>query len=165
MRVVLRAGTLRDLPALYSIYMHERVNPFLGFEPMALARFRPVFRKLISGGELLVYEAEREIAATCIVTLGSGRTAHVATIGTLATNPSFQGRGIGTKFVREVLSRLRRRGARRVELFVESDNPIAIRFYKKLGFKREGVLRRYFKRAGHRRFVDEHVMALLFGGR
>lgn len=47
----------------------------------------------------------------------------------------------------EMLARLERSGALRFELLVEADNPRGIAFYSKLGFEREGVQRKAYKRA------------------
>jgi RimJ/RimL family protein N-acetyltransferase len=46
---------------------------------------------------------------------------------------------------------------------VEADNPRGIAFYRKLGFEREGVQRRAYKRAAESAYVDE-VMMVKFAG-
>lgn len=66
------------------------------------------------------------------------------------------------EMVEDALARLRAAGVKRVELFVETDNARAIRFYKRLGFEIEGTLRDFYKRASDAHYVDEHIMALLF---
>jgi RimJ/RimL family protein N-acetyltransferase len=57
---------------------------------------------------------------------------------------------------------LKAAGVKRVELCVESDNAPGLRFYEKLGFQREGTLRKFYKRAGDAEAIDDHMMALLF---
>ena len=61
----------------------------------------------------------------------------------------------------EAIDALTAAGVKRIELFAESDNAPALRFYEKLGFEREGTLRKFYKRAGDADYIDEHVMALL----
>ena len=86
----------------------------------------------------------------------------VASLGTLAVNPALHGQGIALAMVTDAIERLRSEGVERIELIVESDNAPALRFYKKLGFEREGTLRKFYKRAGDAQAIDDHVMALLF---
>jgi ribosomal protein S18 acetylase RimI-like enzyme len=53
----------------------------------------------------------------------------------LVVHESWRGRGLGAALVHHVLGEFRRRGARAVELKVESDNPSgAERLYERLGF-------------------------------
>ena len=59
--------------------------------------------------------------------------------------------------------RLEHSGVLRFELQVEADNPRGIAFYRKLGFEREGVQRRAYKRAAEPGYVDE-VMMVKFAG-
>lgn len=65
--------------------------------------------------------------------------------------------------LQDVLTRLERSGVLRFELQVEADNPRGIAFYRKLGFEREGVQRRAYKRAAEPAYVDE-VMMVKFAG-
>jgi RimJ/RimL family protein N-acetyltransferase len=58
-------------------------------------------------------------------------------------DPAYRDRGIGESAVREMLSiAFEGLGLRRVYLRVCSDNPRAVKCYKKCGFRREGVVRR-----------------------
>ena len=56
-------------------------------------------------------------------------------INAIGVLSDYRRKGIGRKLVKELISCLRRRGWKKVVLYVESDNIPAIRFYKKLGFK------------------------------
>jgi len=49
-----------------------------------------------------------------------------------------------------------------VELYAESDNELALAFYKRLGFVHEGTLRAFYKRAHEAHHVDEYALGLLF---
>lgn len=127
---------------------------------MPVSEFKPIFEELTHGNDLYVYEIEDRIAATCVIKRLSRRCHHVASLGTLATNPNLQGRGIGTKFMQEVMDVLKKEGIKRIELSFEADNLIGEKFYHKLGFKREGTLKNWFKRANEDHYVDEHIMAI-----
>jgi putative acetyltransferase len=65
--------------------------------------------------------------------------------------------------LREVLAELERGGVLRFELLVEADNARGIAFYQRLGFEREGVQRKAYKRAAERDYVDE-IMMVKFAG-
>ena len=90
-----------------------------------------------------------------------GRVGHVALLGTLAVDPRRHGQGIGRAMVADAIERLRADGIRRIELYAESDNTQALRFYRQLGFVHEGTLRDFYKRADQAHYVDEYVMGLL----
>jgi len=65
--------------------------------------------------------------------------------------------------LRDVLARLELSGVLRFELQVEADNPRGVAFYRKLGFEREGVQRKAYKRAGESEYVDEILMVKFAG--
>lgn len=157
----LRLGSQNDFDQLYLIYMHEKVNRYLNFEVINKENFINIFNELCQTGELYVYEYQNNIVATCIVVRQKRRVQHAATISTLATHPDFHGKGIGTKFMVQIINTLKDSGIKRIDLYAEADNPVAISFYRKLGFELEGVLKKYFKRANENQYIDEYVMALI----
>jgi putative acetyltransferase len=157
----LRLGGASDFDALYEIYMDKQVNLFLSFEIMAKEKFKPLFLEILQSGSLYVYTDDKHIVATCIVKRLKRRAAHVASLGTLATHPAFQGKGIGTQFMNALIAKLKIEGIRRIDLCAEADNPKAIGFYQKLGFELEGILKQYFRREGESQFIDEHLMAMI----
>jgi putative acetyltransferase len=161
---MLRLGTDKDFNALYPIYMHPVVNPYLSFEIMSKEEFLPLFNELIKSGTLYIYEnTDGQVTATCIVRRLERRSAHTVCLTTLATNPDFQRKGIGSKFVGELIKEIRKdEQIKRIELYAEIDNEIALNFYKKLGFQVEGCLKKYYKRAQDDHFVDELVLAIIF---
>jgi RimJ/RimL family protein N-acetyltransferase len=156
-----RLATPEDLHTVFAVYMHEKVVPFLGYDPMPLEDFRPIFQALVDSGCFFVYEREGRVAGFYRATRYPGRVQHVACLGTLAVDPTFHGQGIARAMVSEAIDTLKAAGVKRIELFAESDNAPALRFYEKLGFEREGTLRKFYKRAGDAGYVDEYVMALL----
>lgn len=156
-----RLATPEDIDIVFAVYMHEKVVPFLGYDPMPLEDFRPIYQGLIDSGCFFIYEREGRVAGFYRATRYPGRVQHVACLGTLAVDPAFHGQGIALAMVSEAIDTLKAAGVKRIELFAESDNAPALRFYEKLGFEREGTLRKFYKRAGEADYIDEYVMALL----
>jgi putative acetyltransferase len=156
-----RLATPEDIDTVFAVYMHEKVVPFLGYDPMPLEDFRPIYQGLLDSGCFFIYEREGRVAGFYRATRYPGRVQHVACLGTLAVDPAFHGQGIALAMVSEAIDTLKAAGVKRIELFAESDNAPALRFYEKLGFEREGTLRKFYKRAGEADYIDEYVMALL----
>ncbi|WP_431126155.1 GNAT family N-acetyltransferase [Variovorax paradoxus] len=156
-----RLATPQDIEAVFSIYMHEKVVPFLGYDPMPLDEFRPIYRELVESRSFFIYEADGRVAGFYRATRYPGRVSHVACFGTLAVDPSLHGKGIAHAMVSDGIARLVAEGVKRIELYVESDNAPGLRFYEKLGFEREGTLRKFYKRAGEADYIDDHLLALL----
>jgi RimJ/RimL family protein N-acetyltransferase len=156
-----RLATPQDIEAVFSIYMHEKVVPFLGYDPMPLDEFRPIYRELVESRSFFIYEVDGRVAGFYRATRYPGRVSHVACFGTLAVNPSLHGKGIAHAMVSDGIARLVAEGVKRIELYVESDNAPGLRFYEKLGFEREGTLRKFYKRAGETDYIDDHLLALL----
>ncbi len=157
-----RLATPQDIDAVFALYMHEKVIPFLGYDPMPLEDFRPIYQGLLDSGCFYLYEVDGSMAGFYRATRYPGRVQHVACLGTLAVDPAFHGQGVALAMVSEGIELLKAAGVKRIELFAESDNAPALRFYGKLGFEREGTLRKFYKRAGEADYVDEYVMARLF---
>jgi putative acetyltransferase len=87
----------------------------------------------------------------------SPRRWHVGEIG-MAVHDQWQGRGIGTALLRAAVDLADRwLNLRRLELTVYTDNEPAIRLYRRFGFEREGLLRKYAFRDGV--FVDAYTLA------
>jgi len=156
-----RLAKPQDIQAVFSIYAHEKVVPFLTYEPMALATFEGIYKELLDSACFYVWEVDGAIAGFYKATRYPGRVRHVALLGTLAVDPRRHGQGIGHAMLSDAIARLKADGIRRIELYAESDNTQALRFYEKLGFVHEGTLRDFYKRADEPHYVDEYVMGLL----
>jgi putative acetyltransferase len=160
---MLRIARSADEHALFPLYTHELVERFLTFDGIDAERFSDIFRNLLADGDFYVYETDGSVVGFCKATRLPGRSRHVAHLGPLAVSPQFHGRGHAAAMLKEVLAQLERSGVLRFELLVEADNPRGIAFYQKLGFEREGVQRKAYKRAAERDYVDE-VMMVKFAG-
>lgn len=160
--MTLRIATEKDFNPIYEIYMDPTVNPYMGFEVLSPSDFRPIYQEISQPpSTTYVYESDHQVHAVCIVTRKKRRQAHGALIKSLGVKSQSQGKGIGRKFLEELIEMLRQENYARIELTVEADNPTAIRLYEKLGFKKEGTLKNFFKRAEENHFIDELWMGLL----
>lgn len=158
---MLRPSTPADLDAVYSIYMHPDVVPFLGYDPMSLQNFRPVFQELVDCGSFYVFEHDGDVAGFCRATRQPGRASHVAYLGTFAVSPRWRGTGVARKIMEQMTTLLQAQGVLRLELQLEADNPRAFAFYSRLGFKQEGRMRAAYKRSSDLHYNDEIFMAKL----
>ncbi len=75
-----------------------------------------------------------------------GRTGEVYVVG---VDPAYQGQGLGRPVTLLGLHHLRRHGVSDVVLYVDGDNPAALRVYRSLGFTTRGLDRMY-SRTVHR---------------
>ncbi|MBS0450671.1 MAG: GNAT family N-acetyltransferase [Proteobacteria bacterium] len=156
-----RLATPEDIEAVFAIYSHDEVVPFLTYEPMPLEDFRPVYQQLLDSRCFWVWEVDGEIAGFYKATRYPGRVSHVVQLGTLAVDPRRHGQGVALHMVGDALDKIRAEGTHRIELMAEADNERGLRFYRKLGFVEEGRLRDFYKRADQAHYVDEIVMGLL----
>ena len=156
-----RLATRQDIEAVFSIYTHEKVGRFLTYEPMLLDAFEAIYEELLESGCFYVWEADETVAGFYKATRYPGRVQHVALLGTLAVDPRRHGQGVGHAMLTDAIERLKADGVKRIELYAESDNAQALRFYGKLGFAHEGTLRQFYKRADEAHYVDEYVLGLL----
>jgi RimJ/RimL family protein N-acetyltransferase len=168
-RVRLRLPTEDDLGFALRFANDEELRGWLRFyRPTGEAEEREWLESLPDGTDL-VWIVERKDpvpgAAPAPEPIGFVSLADVqhvpghAELGLGLLGEAHRGRGLGTEAIRLVLSHAF--GAmrlQRVHLHVLTDNP-AVRLYERLGFRREGTLRRHaFKRGAWR---DQHVMGLL----
>ena len=87
---------------------------------------------------VLVY---REQKGFCLLRL-SGKEAEIITI---AIRPQFQGKGIGYSILSEAIQLITKTECEKIFLEVDFTNSIAIRLYSKLGFKKCGLRKQYYK--------------------
>jgi ribosomal-protein-alanine N-acetyltransferase len=65
-------------------------------------------------------------------------------IFSIAVNPKFQNRGIGSLLLKDIIDVLRRYGAKEITLEVRTGNIRAKRFYERHGFFQNGFLEKYY---------------------
>jgi ribosomal protein S18 acetylase RimI-like enzyme len=158
---MLRLAQPADLDAVYAIYMHPDVIPYLGYDPMPLEDFRPIFQELVDCRSFHILERNGEVAGFCRTTRQPGRASHVVHLGTLAVSPRWRGSGLALELMEQIIAMLAAQGILRLELMLETDNPRAFAFYTKLGFVQEGLMRGAYKRASDSHYIDEIFMGKL----
>ena len=92
----------------------------------------------------LVAEVDGLLAGCCIALVRRHRRHVSGRIYDVAVNPVFRGRGLGSMLTRHALEGLRARRVRRVYLEVRTDNDVAIRLYRNLGFQLARPLPDYY---------------------
>jgi L-phenylalanine/L-methionine N-acetyltransferase len=156
---MIRPATHDDLSYIYELYMHPDINPYLLYEPMTLATFRPIFDTLIGQQQKYIFEESGQSIGMCKLVPFLHRTSHIVYLGGVAIHPDFAGRGFGKKMMVEILEFAQKRGFRRVELSTATTNTKAQQLYEKIGFEREGVYQKYTYLASQDRYLDEVVMS------
>jgi ribosomal protein S18 acetylase RimI-like enzyme/catechol 2,3-dioxygenase-like lactoylglutathione lyase family enzyme len=156
-----RLASDHDFDSVYSIYMHEEVVPFLGFDPRSRQAFEPVFASLMASRCFYVVEVDSVVEGFYQASRQEGRASHVARLGTLAVSPAEKGSGLAVRMIADAIMDLASQGVSRLELTLEADNPRALGFYKKLGFLHEGTMRAAYKRSHQAHCVDELFLARL----
>jgi ribosomal protein S18 acetylase RimI-like enzyme len=103
---------------------------------------RGYVKKALDGDEnleMIVAEEENLIVGYIVLSVNAYRSEIFgfkwASILSLAIDPEWWGRGIGSNLVKEGLKRLREGGARYVEVFTDQNNIAAIRVFEKNGFR------------------------------
>jgi len=156
---MIRNATAGDVAFIYDLYMHPAINPYLLYEPMSLDQFDPIFGDLVEKGVKFVYENDGIPMGMFKLIRMTYRSHHVAYLGGVAIHPAFGGQGHGQKMLAEMVDMALAQGVLRIELTTDTVNDKAIRLYRKLGFKEEGLLKKYTYLADQQVYLDEVLMA------
>ena len=90
------------------------------------------------------------------------RDSHKAYLGGLAIHPSFAGKGYGLQMMNEIIALGKSMGILRMDLSVAVFNDKAIALYEKVGFNKEGVMKKFTHLKSEGRFIDEQLMSYLY---
>jgi RimJ/RimL family protein N-acetyltransferase len=161
--VSIRRASADDLEFLVDLFTDEDVQPFLA---AVRARDGAGVRALVERSErepelygLFVVEVDGERAGTMEFEVVNRRSA-IASIGGLAVHPRFRGRRVGDEAARLFQRHLLlERGLHRLQLEVYGFNERAIAHAERVGFVREGVKRRAYRRGDG--WVDGVMFSLL----
>jgi ribosomal protein S18 acetylase RimI-like enzyme len=90
-----------------------------------------------SGFVWLALTGQSEAVAACVVchAISTSRGGWVAKLDDVTVAPGWQGRGVGTMLLRALAGHLAERGFGRIDTACHRDNPLAWRFYARLGFR------------------------------
>lgn len=151
-----------DFDFIFQLYMHPEVNSYLLYEMMDAASFQPIFKDLLEKDIIYIYQEDcADIGMFKLIPL-QHRTSHIAYLGGLAIHPNFAGKGYGKKMMQEIIALGKKMGLLRMELSTSVINEKAIALYEKLGFEKEGVLRKYTYLKSEEKFLDEIMMGYLY---
>ena len=159
---MVRKITAQDFEYIYALYFHPDINPFLLYEMMDADSFSPIFDDLLAKNIIFIYENDGNPIGMFKLIPMSHRTGHIAYLGGVAIHPEHVGKGFGKKMLQEILDFGQKRGFLRIELSTATINEKAIALYEKVGFQKEGVLRKFCFLESENRFLDEVVMSYLF---
>jgi len=161
--VRLRRAERADVDFVTGLLAHEQVEPFLSVHrgrerTDVLARIERSQGEAASAG-VFVIEADGRSAGVMGFETFSERS-RIADLGGLALHPEFRGRGMAHEaarvFVRHLLLDL---GFHRLQLEVYGFNERAVAHAERVGFVREGVKRRAYRR--HGQWADGVLFALV----
>ncbi len=158
---MIRKATQQDLAFIYGLYMHPKINEFLLYEEMPLQEFEPIYKELLGKEALFIYaDNQQDVGMFKLLPLAH-RTSHIAYLGGVGIHPDFAGKGQGTKMMEEIISYAIQQGFKRVELSTYVTNEKAIRLYEKVGFEKEGVLRKFAYLKSRNVYIDEVLMSYI----
>lgn len=159
---MIRKVLATDFEFIYALYMHEQTNPFLLYEIMDRQSFQPIWDDLLQKQVLYIFEHNNHAAGMFKLIPLQHRNAHIAYLGGVAIHPDFAGKGLGSVMMQEIISLGKSMHLLRIELSTAVENEKAVYLYEKLGFKKEGVLRKYTHLISENRFLDEVMMSYLY---
>jgi L-phenylalanine/L-methionine N-acetyltransferase len=154
--------TSADFDFVYNLYMHPLVNPFLMYEQMDADAFKPIFGDLLKSNIIYIFEMDGAASGMFKFIKQEHRDSHKAYLGGLAIDPSFSGKGYGLQMMKEIIELGKTMDILRIELSVATFNDKAISLYEKVGFVKEGVLRKFTHLKSEGRFIDEVMMSYLY---
>lgn len=110
--------------------------------PWHLTTFRgEIHNRPISSPYVIVHRLEKKIIGYVIC----WDIQDEIQISNIAVHPDFRRMGVGESVLRQVLSQLKKEGAKYVSLEVRPSNMAAIKLYNKLGFDILGIRKDYYR--------------------
>jgi putative acetyltransferase len=156
-----RKASPGDRQEIFELYMDEKANPYLTYDPMPTAVFTALYDELLTTQTLYVGCEEDRLVATFRLIPKSHRQSHVLYLGSFVIINQLQGKGIGTLALRFIMQYALSKRFKRIELTVDLHNDAAIHLYKKAGFETEGIVRKSYKLQSTGLYYDEYLMGLL----
>lgn len=158
---MLRLAVTDDFNFIKSLYFHKDINPFLLYEMAEEAHFQPIFQELLDKKVLFVFENEQKPAGMLKLQPLTFRLRHIAYLGGVAITPEYAGKGLAQKMFVAMIAYAKTQGILRIELSTATENDRAIALYEKMGFQKEGVLRKYTHLKSENIYLDEAMYAIL----
>jgi len=135
MPAIVRLAREGDIPSLEELFFE-----FSGWELERNAALREAINDL--NGELLVAEYDGELVAFLhqvffVDPLHAGANSDITS---LFVKEDYRRRGIASQLLQKALQSAKRREVIEIHVTTRKDNKAAIKFYEKIGFKKEGIL-------------------------
>jgi L-phenylalanine/L-methionine N-acetyltransferase len=159
---MIRNITTSDFDFIYGLYMHPQVNPFLLYEQTDAAGFAPIFNELLAKNIIYIFNADGTDAGMFKFIKQEHRDSHKAYLGGFAIHPSFSGKGYGLQMMNEIIELGKSMGILRIDLSAAVYNDKAIALYEKVGFTKEGVMKKFTHLKSQGRFIDEVLMSYIY---
>jgi L-phenylalanine/L-methionine N-acetyltransferase len=159
---MVKSASTKDFDFFYELYFHPLINPYLLYEQMDKKSFRPIFKDLLKSGIIYIFNHEGQDVGMFKLCPLLHRTSHIAYLGGVGIHPKFGGKGLGTMMMQEIIAFGKEKGLLRIELSTATINDKAIHLYEKVGFQKEGVLRKYTNLKSEGRILDEVLMSYLY---
>ena len=159
---MIRIATIQDINFFYELYMHPAINPYLLYEPMGIAAFKPIFTDLVQKALIFIFLNEEKLPVGMFKLVPhTYRSAHIVYLGGVAVHPKWAGKGYGFLMMKAIIDYAKQQGFLRIELSVAVQNLKAISLYEKVGFEKEGTLKKYTYLQEKNTFIDEILMAYI----
>lgn len=159
---MIRKAIIQDINFFYELYMHPDINPYLLYEPMDIAAFNTIFADLVQKDLVYIYFNEEKLPVGMFKLVPhTYRSAHIVYLGGVAVHPKWAGKGYGFLMMKAIIDYARERGFLRIELSVAVQNLKAISLYEKVGFEKEGTMKKYTYLQEKDVFIDEIMMACI----
>jgi len=144
MQTAVRRARLKDVEGIYNVIKLAFENyRKIGYREAAIQSAivsKSEIKRRIKKDLMLVAETDRKLVGTVTGTIDC----ESMNVRTLATHPSFQNSGVGTRLMEEIEKEAIEAGCYKISLFTTFVMKSAIRIYEKLNYEREGVLKKQF---------------------
>ena len=162
---MLRHANPNDFDFIKSLYFHKEINPFLLYEMDEEPHFLPIFQDLLDKNVLFVFEnangTQNERIGMLKLQRHTFRAQHIAYLGGVAIATEYAGKGFAQKMFIELIEYAKTQSILRIELSTATTNLRAMALYEKMGFQKEGVLRKYTHLKSQNIYLDEAMYAIL----
>lgn len=151
--IILRKAKVKDLKVIMNIYK----NAIEAMENTGIHQWDSIYPneeiiiKDILNKQMYLYEIDNQIASVFVLNqvyeneYNDGdwqyKESSFYIVHRLCVNPLFQGNGIGRMTMQLIEKRLQKNGIDTIRLDAFSLNPIALKMYEKLGYKRVGEVK------------------------
>ncbi len=143
-RVLVRQARADDLPEISRIYNYAILNTTSTFdtEPKTVEQWQDMLAKQTEAYPLLVAESGGRVAGWGVLRPAVDRSAARFTVeNAVYVDPDFQGRGIGSALLSELIERARANGYHAIVAMVVAGNEASERLHRRLGFEQVGLMR------------------------